>query len=220
MKREAVNDLVEVEPNANAPSAPLSVPPDDAWKAPGDFVRLGILFGLLTGLAEFAVRFTIAYGLHQPSHYDFGTDLLWILPFANLVLFGIFGLIVGIVGTRWHGRLFTRIALAAFVAAGVYVLLLHFRSIHAIVSAIVSIGAGVRAADLLDDKTNGLQRLVRRATWPALAALVLAAFGFRATEALKERRTRAALSRAEANAPNVLIIVLDAVRSPDLSAYG
>ncbi|MEO7502024.1 MAG: hypothetical protein ABIW94_05265, partial [Gemmatimonadaceae bacterium] len=127
MKREAVNGLVEVEPNANAASAPLSVPPGHAWQAPGDFARLGMLFGLLTGLAEFAVRCIIAYGLHQPSDHDFGIDLLWMLPFANLVSFGILGLILGIVGMRWHGRLLTRIALAAFVAAGVYALLLHFR---------------------------------------------------------------------------------------------
>lgn len=220
MKREAVNGLVEVEPNANVASAPLSVPPGQAWKAPADFARLGMLFGLFTGLAEFAVRCIIAYGLHHPSHHDFGIDLLWMLPFANLVSFGILGLILGIVGMRWHGRLLPRVALAAFVAGGVYALLLHFRSIHEIVSAILSIGVGVRMADLLDDKSNGLQRLVRRATWPALAALVLAAFAFRATEALTERRTRAALSPAQANAPNVLVIVLDAVRAPELSAYG
>lgn len=219
MKRAAGDGVVEVEPNANLAGVPNSVPSDHAWKA-ADFILLGMLFGLLTGLAEFGVRWFIAYVLRQPSDHDVGIDLVWMLPLGNLILLGLLGLLFGIAGARWRGRMLKHIALAAFVAAGVFAVLLHFRRIHEIVSLILSIGVGVRVADLLDHKMDRLRRFARRATWLAVGVLGLTAFAFRATEAFKERRTRSALKPAPVNAPNVLIIVLDAVRAPELSAYG
>lgn len=57
-------------------------------------------------------------------------------------------------------------------------------------------------------------------TWPAVCAVVLTAFAFRGAAALKEHRAVAGLVPPATHAPNVLIIVMDAVRAPNLSAYG
>jgi len=187
---------------------------------PIDYMLLGILFGLVTGIAEFAVRFFIAFALHHPADHDFALDLLWVLPVANLVVFGAVGLVIGVISMRWHGDRLTRVAFAGFAAAGVFAILLHFRSLHVIVSIILSIGVGVRGADLLGKRADGLYRFVKRRTWPAVCAVVLMAFVIRATEAVREHRAVAGLVPAATHAPNVLIIVLDAVRASNVSLYG
>lgn len=210
-----VNGVEEVEPNAVE-----SILASENRQRPSDFLLLGMLFGLAAGIAEFALRWFIFFGLHQPSHHDFGQDLLWMLPAANLVLFGVVGVLVGLVSMQWHGDRLTRVAIALFGAAAMYAMLLHFRSLYAIVSVILSIGVGVRLADLLGRRADRLYQLVRRVTWPAVGAVVLGAFATQAAEAVKERRSIARLGPASANAPNVLLVVLDAVRAADLSAYG
>jgi len=183
-------------------------------------VLLGMLFGVFTGLAEFTLRWFIFYVLHQPSHHDFGLDLVWMLPVANVVLLGAVGLVFGIVATRWHGDRLLRLALFVFGAAAAYAMLLHFRSLHSIVSIVLSVGVGVRLADILGRRPARLNSIVRRVTWPAIGLVAFTAFAIRATEAVKERRGTASLVPAATNAPNVLIIVLDAVRASELSAYG
>jgi arylsulfatase A-like enzyme len=198
----------------------FKLPGDNGWRESLDFVLLGILFGLMAGLGEFGLRWFISVVLHRPSNHDFGSELLWVLPFANVLPFGLAGLLIAIASRRWHGNSLTRAAVAAFGAAAAMALLLHIRSLHAIVSLILSVGVGVRLADLLGARPDRLRRFVRRATMPAVGAVVLMAFATRVTEALKERRALAGAASAPANAPNVLIIVLDAVRAPDLSAYG
>jgi arylsulfatase A-like enzyme len=190
------------------------------WTKPLDFVLLAIPFAVLTGIGEFAVRWFIAFVLHKPSNQDFSQDLLWMLPSATLLLFGAVGVLVGIACFRWPGDRLMRIAVAIFATASAYALLLHFRSIHWILSFVLSVGLGVRIADILGRRPAQLKRFANRVAWPAVGAVVLAGFVMRAKEAFIERRAVAGLVAPPANAPNVLIIVLDAVRAADLSAYG
>jgi arylsulfatase A-like enzyme len=185
-----------------------------------DLVLLGMLFGLFTGLAEFALRLFIAYMLHQPSHHDFGVDLVWMLPASNALVLGCVGIFFGIVSTRWQDDRLLRIAVAVFGAASAYAMLLHFRSLHNIVSIILSVGVGVRLGDILARRPARLNSIGRRLTLPAIGVVALTAFALRATEAVKERRAFASLVAPGTNAPNVLLIVLDAVRASQLSAYG
>ena len=194
--------------------------PDNAWRTPSDFLMLGMLVGILAGIAEFGVRAFGSFVLHRPSHHDFGVELLWMLPLANMLLFGAVGVIIGLARIRWHGDTLTRLALAVLGAAAVYVILVHFRSLHEIVSVILSIGVGVRVADLLLPRANRLHRFVRRVAWRAIAAVVLTAIAFQATASVSERRELASLVPASTQAPNVLIVVMDAVRAANLSAYG
>ncbi|HYN81242.1 MAG TPA: sulfatase [Gemmatimonadaceae bacterium] len=220
MSEAVVDGGDAVEPNAKTASAPHSLASDPPWKRGGDFVVLGVLFGVVTGLAEFALRWFIAFVLHQPSHHDFGVDLLWMLPAANLLLLGGVGAFFGVASTRWRGDWLGRAALAAFTAAAVLAMLFHFRMLHEVVSAVLSAGIGVRFADVIGGRRDRIGHVARRLTWPAVGAVGLIAFSMFVTRALMERRALSKLGPAPANAANVLIVVLDAVRAPSLSVYG
>jgi len=220
LSETAVGGGDAVEPNAKRAIAPHSVATDPPWKRGGDFVLLGVLFGVATGVGEFALRWFIASVLHQPSHHDFGIDLLWMLPTANLLLLGGVGAVFGVASSRWRGDWLARGALAAFTAAAVLAMLLHFRMLHEVVSAILSVGVGVRFADVIAGRLERIRHVARRLTWPAVATVGLIAFSMFVSRALIERRAVSKLGTAPANAANVLIIVLDAVRAPSLSVYG
>lgn len=218
MKQLVANGVDEVEPNVV--QSTVASKDRKPRKRPSDFLLLGLVFGLATGIAEFAVRWSIAFVVHRPSNHDFGLDLVWILPSADLLLFGALGMLFGLAGARWHGDRLRRVALAVFAAAGAFAILLHFRSLHEIVSVILSVGVGVRIADFFGRSPDRIYRFVRGATRPAVCVFVLTVLAFRATAAVKEHRAVARLVPATTHAPNVLIVVLDAVRAPNLSVYG
>lgn len=211
MKQVAANGSEEVEPVGV--QSTVASKDRQAWKRPSDFLLLGTLFGLVTGIAEVTVRWFIFF---VPPDLGF----VWMLPLAYLLMFGAVGMLIGLASRRWHGDRLARVALAVFGAVSAYVILAHFGTIHDIASIILSIGVGVRIAGLLGRSMDRLGRFVRRVTWPAVCVVVLTAVAFRATAAVKEHRAVAGLVPPAARAPNVLLIVMDAVRAPNLSVYG
>ena len=111
-----------------------------------------------------------------------------------------------------------RIAPARFLAA--LTVLLTIRGLHAIACAILAGGLAYRAAPRIRAHARRFRRLVRLSLpglAVAVAALVAASLG---RERLAERSGLASLPPAPADAPNVLLIVLDTVRADHLSLYG
>jgi arylsulfatase A-like enzyme len=146
--------------------------------------------------------------------------MLWTIPTADAVIFGTLGLAIALARTRWRGNRFTQIALILSLAGSAYALLLNYLTLQWIARLVLSLGAGIQLGLYLAGHTDAFRRFLRVATVPAVCLVALTAFILRAKDVVAERRAYAALGPPPAGAPNVLVVVLDAVRASDLSLYG
>ncbi len=186
---------------------------------PADIILLGLFFGIAAGAAEVAFRL-FAYSVLNRSFLKQGWNIVWAVPLAHLLLFGMLGLLLALMWIRWRGDRLLYIALVGFVAIGVFAVLLNYQRFHLIARALLSLGIAIQAGGFLARHPNGFRRLVRMVTLPAIGLVVITASAFRAKDAVSERRANANLGSARASAPNVVLIVMDVVRAADVSLYG
>lgn len=200
----------------NAPDA-LASPP--AWQKITDFILVGMFFGLATGAAEVAARFFGSVFLNRSFHYV-GLNMVWTIPLADLILLGALSLIISLVNLRWDEEKLQRAGLVALVATAAYTIPLLYLSIHEIARILLALGVGFQVGGFLSRRNAGLRRAVRLVTLPAIVLLVVTALAFRAGDILAEHRALAKLPPPTTNSPNVLVVILDAVRAAELSLYG
>jgi arylsulfatase A-like enzyme len=182
----------------------------------GGFLRLGAWCGLLSG--------AVTLGVLGARHFTGGLvfvplETVWREPLAAVVSMTLVALVFSL-GRRAWPRLFSwqnlawvELTLVAFAG------LLFVPRLHWAASAVLSAGIGFRVSRWLVPRQAALGRVMRATLVPGLA-LVLAAMvavpGFRAW---RDRRALQPFTGANA-APNVLVIILDTVRSWNLTAYG
>jgi arylsulfatase A-like enzyme len=181
-------------------------------------------FGLVTGLAEL-VRVFVLWLTHPAEVLPaellgpkvLNRHYLWMMPVADLVIFGLGGLVVALVARRWP-RLALRIAIfGAWAFAGVVWIPV---SIHVITRALIGCAIASMTVGRIEGKVPRISRFARRSL-PALVVVVLALVVYSyGRERLAESRALASLPAASPGAPNVLLIVLDTVRADALSTYG
>jgi arylsulfatase A-like enzyme len=145
-------------------------------------------------------------------------DSVWMTPLANLVLFFAAGILLVILRAVLPARLRPSPVLV-FTALSGFTILLMYGPLSRLAILVLALGLGVQAARMARRHPAGFDRLVRR-TLPVFLGLVLAAgVGLRAWMATGDRRSRGD-AVARAGVPNVLFIVLDTIRSWNLSVYG
>ncbi|HEY2804486.1 MAG TPA: sulfatase-like hydrolase/transferase [Gemmatimonadales bacterium] len=179
---------------------------------------LGLWFSLLTGCAELVVRGIEHFALHRYIYLS--RQIIWMTPAADVLLFLPFVL---------AGILLLRMAPAVVTVRGVTVLLglVAAMSLLALqpwmawwamlpLAVGIAISAG-RAAVAWPDRVRRFQQRSAVAMGTAIGMLAIAVG---VTSAMAERRHLSAAPSAPAGAPNVLLIVWDAVRASDLSLYG
>ncbi len=189
-----------------------------------EILTLGVFLGLVTGWLEVVLRAIQRFGLDQRLFLS--PDVAWMAPLADLALFVIVAGALALAGralvlTRNRApSAWTAIVFGAFLFLVPLGPLLSTARIHKLASIVLALGFAVQGGRVLARRAPALLRLARRAT-PVLAAAVLVALAVvRGGSWLKEMRHVAALPAAEAGAPNVLLLILDTVRSADLSLYG
>jgi arylsulfatase A-like enzyme len=182
-------------------------------------IWLGLFFGVAAGAAEVAFRL-FASSVLDRSFLKQGWNIVWAVPLAHLLLFGILGLFLALVWTRWRGEGLFRVALVGLVAVGVFAVLLNYHSLHLIARTLLSLGIAVQFGGFLWRHPRGFRRFLRAVTLPAIGLVAITPFAFRAKDAVFERRAMANLPKARTNAPNVLLVVMDVVRAADMSLYG
>jgi arylsulfatase A-like enzyme len=192
---------------------------DAAWRRPTDFALLGIFIGLVTGAAEVGSHLFGWYVLGRPF-YLLGPNIVWTIPLADTLIYGLLGSLIALVMTRWGDDRFARGALIGLLAVATYGLLPHDLRLHWVARVVLSLGVGVQAGAFLNRHPYGLRRFVKVVSLPAICLVIVTAFAFRATDLVVERRALANLGPSPTNAMNILVIVLDAVRAEDLSVYG
>jgi len=148
-------------------------------------------------------------------------DFAWMTPLAYLLSVLPAVLIVDAVW-RIPGRpLHLATVTGALSAVLVFSLLVPYSAIAWWASAVLAAGAGLQVRRLAwsADPTRWIPRLQMVAAL-LLLPLVVAGVAVRITRANAETRAISSLPAAPANAPNVLLLVLDTVRSKNLNLYG
>ena len=182
-------------------------------------LRLAAWFGLLTGFVEVAVL--AAKKLLFAEILFMGLDAAWMIPVADLLFFLIVGLAWSGLTRFWpkifppHGAIFVFAFLAAFS-----VLFMFAPRLHKYAAMILACGIAVQAHHGLvraGDRFDPVRRRTFRAMIAALGAL---AVGIPARKRLAERAAVRRLPAASPAAPNVLLIVMDTVRSRNLGLHG
>ncbi len=188
--------------------------------SPLGLLRLGLWVGLTVGIGELALLGLMEFVLDRYLYYV-SPQIVWMLPLADLVIFGALGAFLEV--ARRVRPAWVPLSMAVWVLSfGGFTALAYFfdERVHDIALLSLAAGAAAQAARLAGAHTLGLKTLIRR-TAPVLAAgLAIAAVVAESRGPLRERAALAELAPPKAEAPNVLLIIWDTVRSHDVSAYG
>lgn len=202
------------------PRGPAETPAPAAPPAPLtglSLAALGFSVGACFGFIELVLLGVERFGLFRVIMRS--REVVWMTPLGYAVGFGCLGLLLALVSARRGLR--PRIAVGLFVFAGcVSLLLLYNGRLHTVAQLALAAGLTVQAVRLADQRRGPAPRTVRR--WAlGFGLLIVAVAGISlGGRWIRERRALSSLATARAGAPNVLLIILDTVRSLDLSLYG
>jgi hypothetical protein len=180
-----------------------------------------IWFGLLTGLLEVGLVLAQRALFDRISLESLRTNrhFLWMIPTADVLLFGVAGLAFAWLGRRhprWAHKLVCTIAIGWLALS----ILWTVEWLHSIAGAVVACAVAARAVPGLRAFTPRLLPIIRTST-PIMAGglIVLACLvSWSATSA--EQRAWESLPAGSRTRPNVLLLVMDNVRAESLSLYG
>lgn len=147
-------------------------------------------------------------------------DVAWMAPLGYVLVFLPVALLLAALVAAIPRLPALRLAAFTFGTLAAFSFLLLFPRLHQYAALLLGIGVGARvAAVVAGDAPRWRQRLAR--TSLLLAVVAVAAWGYQGgSRALAERRALAALGPPPAEAPNVLLLILDTVRASSLSLYG
>ena len=181
-------------------------------------LRVALWCACVVGLAEVVmVRIRL---LGERSFHFLSPDFIWMTPLASAIILVSTGLILVALSRLLQGRIGWGVVLWCFGYLATLGFLYRIPSAHHVALALLAAGLSFQFARQATRRMPAFDRLVRRSL-PWLIALV-AGMGIarHAWLAWTERREIAALTSPAPGAPNVLLIILDTVRSLDLNIYG
>jgi arylsulfatase A-like enzyme len=181
----------------------------------------GLLLGALGGLAE-AMYLTVRhYAVHRPAAWYF-PEMIWMAPLAAGLTGALIALALGIVARAAHSGVAIGKATFVLVLPGIYgVAQSRGIPLHPAAEVILAIGLAGVAMRAAHRWHTSLTRLVRRSALPvAIVLAALASYGAANLPRVVERRALLNLPSASPGSPNILMIILDTVRAPNLGLYG
>jgi arylsulfatase A-like enzyme len=200
----------------------------DVWNRPWVYLLLGLWFGLLTGLTE-SLFYIVPHHWHLISLASIRPHYEWIPSVTYMGLFSATGLCLGLLGrllpSTWPSKRLLGGVLGLFLLAFFYALieqldeLLKFGT-NWFGQLMLAIGL---ISILLPRLLHRPERLFKGLVYslPVLGLTVTLWSGWvHGGQAWQERRMVAELKPGPHPSPNVLLIVLDAVRASNMSLYG
>jgi len=173
---------------------------------------------LATAVTELAMRAIQKAVLHR--YIYLGRQIVWWTPAADLLLFSAVAGLLWLAAWRWSRIASLRVAGSAlgFVAAFSILTMQPWMAWWAMVC--LALGIALQAARLAAAHDRAVRRLMLQSL-PVLAGLIaLLTVLERVRHAGAERAAEAGSAAPRTGAPNVLVIVWDAVRARSLSLYG
>ncbi len=178
---------------------------------------LGFSVGACFGFLELILLGVERFGLSRVIMRS--REVVWMTPLGYAAGFGILGLLLGLV--TLHRGIRPKFAVGFFVFAGcLSLLLLYVGRLHPVAQFALAAGITVQAVRIADAKRGPASRTIYRWALGFGLLIMVVATASLGGRWVRERRALASLAPARAGAPNVLLIILDTVRSLDLSLYG
>jgi arylsulfatase A-like enzyme len=148
-----------------------------------------------------------------------GREFRWMAPLSYLAVYLLVGSLGGVLSFFWASAGRPRVALGVFTTMlGFGALFLLLPTIHPLASAVLAVGIGIQIAGRLPHDVLHVPLLLRFAMLPATGVALLGGVE-QVTREWREERAIGAL-KPEPRAQNVILVVLDAVRADNVSAYG
>lgn len=173
-------------------------------------------WALASGLLEVALLFQDA---RHGRSIHMTREFFWTTPTAELLVFGVAAALLTSVSLIWPSAAGPVIAAGILTGLAALSILPHIHWMAWWAIAALAVGLGAQAGRLVERFEVGTMRFVR-ATLPVLAVLVIAAGVLGHTRTARAEQRATPTGPAHPGAPNVLVIIWDAVRASDLSLYG
>jgi arylsulfatase A-like enzyme len=187
-----------------------------------DMFSFVIWFGVLSGLVEIA--FLRMKGLIGGGAVYLRCHTMWMSPVVNIAILGAVGLALLPLLRRLSLPMAVRIlfiVLASIFFVNVLVLeSVRLGRIHFAAKVILAVGLAIFLQRLIARRALSFERFVRRTTIFTLLLVLVLTLAVGGWYHFQERRIIAGLPESPPSAPNVLLIVLDTVRSESMSLYG
>ena len=182
-------------------------------------VRTGLTAGLIAGLLE-----SLSHLLHHAlfgERIPLGYSLSWMPAAANATLFVMVAVVLVGVGRLWPDVVTKPRVVGLFATLLTTASLRRFDGVLGPISVdLLAVGVGVQLTRWSTRRASPAPRWTRLAGPILASAVVLAVAGGEWYYHREERRIAGAARAPASSQPNVLLLVLDAVRAENLSLYG
>lgn len=191
---------------------------NDLSRLTRDSLSVAICLGLASGLLEVGIL-TV-----RRSFFDkallLSPQIVWMIPATTLVLCLALAVSLVCAALILPVRIVRPVAFFALALLAALGPLVAIPRMHYIATLLLAMGFATQLARFHMTRSDGYFAVVRRAiAWMSVLVIGLG-LGVNGLRFLETRRAVAALPKARANAPNVLLIVMDTVRAQSLSLYG
>ncbi|MGH7658166.1 MAG: sulfatase-like hydrolase/transferase, partial [Gemmatimonadales bacterium] len=193
------------------------LPPEDhppAWFIPALALAVAIGTGLLEVPVALLRRELFALPVEGDEH------LPWMAAVANIVIMFLPAALAWIIHRKWPTRRVEHVIAFVLFWTAAFALLRYIPRMSSWGMLVLAAGLGFQAAKVAMRDRARLHALAGRAAVILSSLLLVYGAGAFAWAPLRERLANGSLGPAPAGAPNVLLLVLDTVRSASLGLYG
>jgi arylsulfatase A-like enzyme len=185
-----------------------------------DALVISVWVGLATGLLEAFLTFGTRFAPAITPYRKAGPEIFWVAPLAYALIFPLQGILLA-----WLARIPLKIrgellVLGVQSAIGCYAVLSYPRMIQVAGVVSLSLGSAVVLCRAVRGREEAFVAFLRRNLLPAVLAVAVIGGVIPGWFVLRERLAVNRLPAAASDAPNVLIIVVDALRGDRLSSAG
>jgi len=190
------------------------------WQPATDVLRAALASAMVVGLLHAAVSWMRRDVLRDLLRTWMSPDTAWMAPLGYAILFLALAVPLAALCTAWRRLPALRLSMLLFGTLAAFSFVLLFPRLHQYAALALGVGIGVRLSTMAAARAAAWRRGLAR-TALAGAALTVLLFCYQTGKNIvHERRALAALPAAPANAPNVILLILDTVRASELSLYG
>ena len=184
------------------------------WYVPGLTLAVALATGMLEVPAALLRRALFAVAINGNGH------MLWMAGVANLFVCIPIATLLWVANRLWPGARTERLAALVLFTLGAFGLLKYLPRVGNLAFLLIAIGVGVRGSAMVMDRRESFHGAIKRLALTLPILLMVYAAGAFAWTPLRERWANRDLPPAAAQAPNILLLVLDTVRAKRLSLYG
>jgi arylsulfatase A-like enzyme len=207
----------QVDRLASTGSQPCAEQPP-GWKSALDVLTAAAWIAVATGLIESAFWLVQRYVFH--AYIFLHPGFWWMSPTSQLAVMALPAAVLAAVAWRRPRWDLVSAGVTLFSLVGWLNLVLLAPTIHDWAWLLAGCGLATATGRWFERRRERCLAIMRRTTWPALVLLAAAPVSQHWLNERQEQAAVAALPPPPAGAPNVLLIVLDAVKAEALEIYG